>query len=566
MNFPPRIDQHLRVRPVHLASIMTVRALALTPVLVLVPMTLTANATSTTTDALDTRIEQALQKAGANRAELERFLHRYEECGDPQKREAARWLVANMEGHGFAKIELCDKDGKELGFSALNYQTLADAQMRLDELERSHSSADFRRVAFASDLEHATAQFLSTHLEEAFAAWRTLPWATSIRYEAFRDHILPYRGSNEPLELWRAPAAERLQSLLAELRNQSVVDVKVVGERVRSTVHPWVAFSDLYYVHPTDQGWAEMCSQRRGRCEDITNMISFGMRSVATMCASDYTPWWAASDNNHAWEVVLDERGQGRAGLAGKAAKVYRKTFAHQPCSLGAQIKAEEAVPRWLSGTHYIDVTSQYQATSDVRIAIELPKSNAPHDGAAHRFAYLAVFNGGSWRPIHWAKIEDGSALFTGMGREICYLPMLHVGSAHDGSGTSPPEGHDIPAGAPFVLDHDGVVHPLMAGGDTTVMLEATITKPDIQDPDTGVIRAKTQIKPDASYELFVWKGQGWSTVGRMEKRATDLETQPTTDRVWTALPSDGLYWLVEDGSRKLERTFTIDGGRQVFW
>ena len=109
------------------------------------------------------------------------------------------------------------------------------------------------------------------------------------------------------------------------------------------------------------------------------------------MCASDYTPWWAASDNNHAWEVVLDERGQGRAGLAGKAAKVYRKTFAYQPCSLGAQLNTNEAVPRWLSGTHYIDVTSQYQATSNVRVSIEVAASDTQSHPTPQRFAYLAV-------------------------------------------------------------------------------------------------------------------------------------------------------------------------------
>ncbi len=555
---PLRIGHHLRTCPIVLANIVTVLALA--------SITSTADATSTTRDAIDTRLEQALTKAGANRGELERFLRRYEDCGDPQKRDAARWLIANMDGHGFARIELCGQDGQELGFSALNFATLTDAQARLDELERSHAGADFRRVAFASDLEHATEQFLSTHLEESFATWRTLPWAKSIRYEAFRDHILPYRGSNEPLELWRAPAAHRLAELVAALRQDGVTDVKIAGERVRSTVHPWVAFSDLYYVHPTDQGWAEMCAQRRGRCEDITNMISFGMRSVATMCASDYTPWWAASDNNHAWEVVLDERGQGRAGLAGKAAKVYRKTFAYQPCSLGAQLNTDEVVPRWLSGTHYIDVTSQYQATSNVRVSIEVAASDTQSHPTPQRFAYLAVFNGGSWRPIHWAKIEDGSALFTGMGREICYLPMLHVGSRHDGSGTSTPEGHDIPAGPPFVLDHDGVMHVLRAGADPIATLEATITKPDIQDPDTGALRAKTQVKPDASYELFMWKNNGWVTVGRIERRSVAAENERTDGRTWTALPSDGLFWLVEDGSRKLERIFTIESGRQVFW
>lgn len=498
-------------------------------------------------DDIDRRVKNALDLAGKNRVEINRFLEQYSNSGDAQKNDAARWLVANMDGHGFARIELCDKDKKELGFDALTFATLGEAQARLDEIGKLHPDADFRKISFQADLEHASSEFLTAHLEGAFDAWRSLPWAKSISYEAFREHILPYRGSNEPLDLWRAPATKKLETLVKELRASGETDVRVVGERVRGTVHPWVAFSDLYYVHPTDQSYTEMIEDKRGRCEDITNMVSFGMRSVATMCASDYTPWWAASDNNHAWEVVLDAQGEGRAGLAGRAAKVYRKTFAHQAESLAAITQSHEVVPRWLSGSHYIDVTAQYQPTSDV--TVEIVAKSELLDG--QRFAYLAVFNGGAWRPIHWGHVTNSAtggkaATFQAMGRNICYLPMLHI------------KGEDIPAGVPFILDLDGVVHPLAATASADASLVASTTKPDIQDPDTGHIKARTLVKPDAAYELFVWKDGGWKSSGRRERGE---ET-----RAFELLAPDGLYWLVEDSSRKLERIFTVESGGQVFW
>jgi len=488
-------------------------------------------------DSYSDAISANLAKAGSNRGEIERFLARYDGSADPQKRDAARWLVANMDGHGYTVTGLATADGKPLPFDALDHKTLADAKKAYGAIEREHPGCDFRRMRFDSDLEHASADFLSTHLDQAFDAWRTMPWAKSIKYEVFREFILPYRGSNEPLSLWRAPAFERL--VMQRLENARQDDVRKVGERIRETVHPWVGFSDLFYLHPTDQSYEEMTARKQGRCEDITNMISFGMRSVATLCASDYTPWWAASDNNHAWEVVLDSDGQGRAGLAGRAAKVYRKTFAHQPDSLAAVKRDDEAVPKWLSGSHYIDVTAQYQHTSDVTVQL----ADVP---AGARFAYIAVFNGGAWRPIHWGRIDHGRATFTAMGRNICYLPMLHVA------------GRDEPAGPPFVLDVDGVMHPLGATGPAHASLEAMITKPDITDPDTGAVRARTMVKAGSSYELFVWRGSGWSTVGRIEGAADG--------RTFGSLPADGLYWLVEDGSERLERIFTVDTGSQVFW
>jgi hypothetical protein len=37
-------------------------------------------------------------------------------------------------------------------------------------------------------------------------------------------------------------------------------------------------------------------------------------------------------------------------------------------------------------------------------------------------------------------------------------------------------------------------------------------------------------------------------------------------ERIFERLPDDAIYWLVEDGSERLERIFTIEAGRQVFW
>jgi hypothetical protein len=488
-------------------------------------------------DGLDARIADALKKAGANRAEIEKFLARYDAGTDAEKRSAARWLVANMDGHGYAELALVDAKGERIAFEALDHPNLAKAKEALDALERAHPGAEFTKVRFDGDLQFASAEFLSTHLDEAFDAWRTLPWAKSIKFEVFRDFILPYRGSNEPLGLWRAPARARLAALSAANSGES--DVRAFGEKVRAEVHPWVGFSDLFYLHPTDQGYDEMCARRLGRCEDITNMISFGMRSVATLCASDYTPWWADRDNNHAWEVVLDSEGRGRAGLSNRCAKVYRKTFAIQPCSLAMQKRDDEKVPRWLSSSHYIDVTDQYLPVTDAAVDLTAAPKGA-------RFAYLAVFNGGQWRPIQWARIDGARAVFPKMGRDICYLPMLHA------------EGRDLPAGTPFILDRDGRTRPLAGSSMHRDSLMVTSTRPAMPDADTRSTIPSTVVKADAGYELFRWSEGGWKSLGRIEAGMQDHRFEN--------LPDDALYWLVEDNSEKLERIFTIEDGRQVFW
>ena len=56
---------------------------------------------------------------------------------------------------------------------------------------------------------------------------------------------------------------------------------------------------------------------------------------------------------------------------------------------------------------------------------------------------------------------------------------------------------------------------------------------------------------------MFIWEDE-WSSLGKQQAG----EAPVTFDWV----PSDGLYWLVEEGSRKLERIFTIEAGEQVWW
>ncbi|MBN2446682.1 MAG: hypothetical protein JXO22_08150, partial [Phycisphaerae bacterium] len=253
---------------------------------------------------------------------------------------------------------------------------------------------------------------------------------------------------------------------------------------------------------------------------------------------SDYTPWWADRDNNHAWQVVLDENGNGHAGLSNRAAKVYRKTYSIQRDSLGFIKHDDEQVPRWLSGTNYVDVTAQYRETSDVTIELG-------DDRPAGRFAYVCVFNGGEWRPIHWGEIARDRVTFTNLGRDIAYLPAYYV------------DEEVVPAAPPFILARDGEVLPLIPDGASPLTIELRGTVPETPDADTRVSRPAIDVKLGQAYELFVWE-DGWRSLGKLVAIEQSV--------FFEIVPGGGLYWLVEDGSRRLERIFTIDGNKQSFW
>jgi hypothetical protein len=471
-------------------------------------------------------VEAALAKAKANRPEIERLLAHY--AGDAEKLAAARFLVENMEGHGHVVFGLYDGDGNEVPFDALAFGSFKEAEVAYDALEKEKGTLEFRRKTFTPDLEVIRARFLVENIDAAFEAWRGHPWAKEIPFDVFCETILPYRGSEEPLVPWRRECRKRLEELHADL---AATDPAEAGRAVLAAAGKWVRFDEIYYLHPTDQGYDEMCRTGLGRCEDISNMLAYAARASAVLCATDYTPAWADRDNNHAWEVLLDAQGRGKAPLAHRAAKIYRKTFAIQRGSLGA-IRGDEPAPRWLAGTHFRDVTREYLATTDVTITPARPEGR--------RFLYLCVFNGGEWVAIHWAERAALDAwTFPAMGRGIAYLPAWY-------------DGRDLlPAAPPLLLLEDGTTRALPGAGAKATLL-ATATGPRKTSPDTRVTTPVSHLVKGRTYDLFRWDA-GWRKEGEGVAGEGPLR--------FDALPADRLYWLVEKGSKKLERIFTIEEG-----
>jgi hypothetical protein len=101
-------------------------------------------------------------------------------------------------------------------------------------------------------------------------------------------------------------------------------------------------------------------------------------------------------------------------------------------------------------------------------------------------------------------------------------------------------------------------MRPLAGASMQRGSLLATSTRPATPDADTRATIPGTVVKAGAAYELFRWQDGGWKGLGRIESGMQD--------RLFEDLPDDALYWLVEDGSERLERIFTIEDGRQVFW
>jgi hypothetical protein len=492
-------------------------------------------------------VNKALKDAGDNRAELEKVLTHYSAMGDTLMLQSAYYLIGNMEGHCYATYVLHDSSGAEVEFDVTDYADYNELVSAADSIEDARGELDFDKDTLIYDAQIITADFLIDNIDYAFKAWREKPWAKGMSFENFCEYVLPYRGSNEPLENWRESFWDKYARIDTAMSDPA--EPIEAAALVNQDIITWFGFDPRYYYHPTDQGLSEMMASGLGRCEDMTNLTIFAMRSVGLAVTSDYTPHWANSGNNHAWNSILTAEGKvipfmgaesdpGSYKLHNKAAKVYRKTFGKKKQNLIFQDRKQEKVPGWLAGKSYVDVTPDYVDVCDVTITFdkEIPDSVD--------IAYLCVFNSGEWRAIHWGRIEKNTALFTNMGAGIAYIPALYMNE------------EIAPWGAPFVLGKDCSIQYYQPDSTSKESISLVSTTRRKQAESTDGI-AKSYLKSGQEYELFYWQDE-WRSSGKLTASDKPL--------IFGDVPSGAMYWLVEDDSDKEERIFNIEDGKQVWW
>ncbi len=493
-----------------------------------------------------TDLESALQKAGENRTQLEQVLKHYSAPADSLKLRAARFLIENMPGHGYATYVLQDSAGKPVPFNVLDYSNYKKMVAAWDTIETKRGALDYKKGSFLEDIQIVSAEFLISNIDLAFIAWKEKPWAGHLNFDQFCAYILPYRGSNEPLETSRSFFMEKYKNLEKRMKNPAdpIEAARLINEDIKS----WFVFDSRFYRHPTDQGVSEMLKTGMGRCEDMANLAIYAMRANGLAVTSDYTPHWADTGNNHAWNAVLDSSGKAvpfmgalfdplAYKITNRVAKVYRKTYGKQKNNLIFKVKNRKAVPGWLAGKYYADVTPEYTDAVDVTVHIN------PTVADSLRYVYLCVFNDGEWKAMHWAGITADSAVFKKMGKNIAYLPMFYI------------NGKLQPAGPPFILRKDGSVSVLDASGKAQAIRLISTTKRTTVEATDSI--EKSFLKPGKMYELFYWKSD-WQSLGKLKAGSGPL--------IFADGPAQALFWLVQENSKKQERIFILKNGKQVWF
>ncbi len=493
-------------------------------------------------------VKNILELSGDNRAELEKVIQHFKDDGDVFKELSAYFLIGNMKDHGYAVYKLVDSVGNDVDFNVLDYEDYEALLDGWDEIEDNRGAIHFEIDTMIKDYHAISAEYLISNINQAVDAWSNNPWAKHLSFDQFCEYVLPYRSSNEPIEDWRSYFIKELEWVKDSLQDPS--DPIEAACLVNDYIKSWFRFDPRYYEHPTDQGLAEILDVKMGRCEDMTNLAIYAMRALAIPVMSDFTPYWANTGNNHAWNAILSnndsiiifmggEANPGEYQLGHKLAKVYRKTFAIQEKSLAEKLNEWEKAPPYLNRNSIYDVTNEYGKIEYLKIELTqgLPDST--------NFSYICVFNSGKWKAIDYTRPYGTKAHYNKLGLGIAYLPAFYY------------DKEIIPAADAFILTDEGKIVHKTPDGNKRISMKLYSTTKRVTKETTDFIE-EAAFNPGKEYILYYWNYK-WVEAGK--KIAGDGPL------VFDNIPANAIYWLVEKGSREEERIFTIDDdGMQVWW
>ncbi len=405
----------------------------------------------------ETALEQALRLAGDNRQELEYVLDHYaRHPGDSLKWRAACFLIENMPGHATGYSYTTERCRQMNSYPFFTRKTL-DICLGVYEQE------DLEKI---EDITTIKADFLIQHIDSAYAQFQRYPWTRDLPFDMFLDYILPYRLEYEQLDLWRDSFHITSNSIKNYLRRE---------ERKYEVFASILKFQEPA-GYPGYMHYSELVGQNLHMdCRYMFLAEVFHARALGLPCALDFIPYYPNRNGYHYWRKLLSGFRKNTTiygAPASKAAKVYRRTYAH---NFSLRPGHGEYVPSFFCDPFNRDVTDEYFQTETIRVRAEW---NMP---ARLRYGYLCVFNNLNWCPIARGEHNGEDVVFDNMGKDILYLPTFFVGEEM------------CAMNWPFVLRQNGLMEQLVPDTLHTIDLRLYRKYPytartDFSDSFQGVI------------------------------------------------------------------------------
>lgn len=399
-----------------------------------------------------TGVQKVLQDSKVNRNELEDVINHYKKLGNKEKLKAAYYLIGNMDGKYYLGGEIVTAyDSLFRYIDSLRQHKIrfpnnsSLINEKWDALVDLYGAPSSRIAEKKKDNESLSAQYLISHIDQAFMIRHQLPWVQQLTFDEFCRYILPYRIGTERPELWNINIFEEYKELRSEIEGRSRLEaVQYLHKHLKKRV----TSNRVFDRYPFDIPESMMRLGRRGICKHLVDYTAMVMRANGLPVDIDYVPLWGNRNGGHFWNVLLQEDGSrfpfdAPGGLPfGEflrpdytVAKVYRRTFAN----LSGDGFADD-IPPYLRNVNRIDVTKEYTQTFDIEVPITLPAD------LKKQHAVICTFNNREWQGQDYGSIRGNHATFKNMGASVAYLIMYYD--------------NDVlyPASDPFILKEDGAI------------------------------------------------------------------------------------------------------------
>lgn len=191
-------------------------------------------------------ISSALDKAGANRAQIERALG----AVAASEREGMEFLMANMP---------------------------------------------------TRDLQTLSAEFLLNHVAQTYRAFEATPWKNQIPSEIFLNDVLPYASLNEKREDSRALLIDKIKPIVAGAQTPGEAAL-----RLNKELFPAVGVKYSTERQRPDQCVSMSLQSGLASCSGLSILLVNACRAAGVPARVVGTPLWSDGRGNHTWVEVWD--------------------------------------------------------------------------------------------------------------------------------------------------------------------------------------------------------------------------------------------------------------------
>lgn len=519
-----------------------------------------------------------IKTAGENGIELSKVIDHYSKNSDDNsKLQAATFLLEGLPGlinydsNYLIKFDTVLKRSHEVvqkleatGLSwkdRLKYQYYDSMTRTVKHWEKNNNI--YSPGNYKQDLENITANYLIQNIELAFYARENYPWTRNLSFTDFCEFVLPHSFEPGSLNNWRSKLHNRYTPLLKMHLQQSEEEntKPLINDILNSMGQLYFTTSLNPYINYLD--FDRTLAAKATTCLAKAKANIQALRSIGIPTTIDFYqfPSNQSSAMGHEWNVIVNgdstlsfdpfwrsvdsvyTNGSGekhshnnkyRTLKVIRVSKIFRQHYSIQEASKELFINCKGDVPEYFKNLKMSDVSKIYLDVADVSIKVD-PKL---------KYVYICNFAiQHEWKPVYWAKVEDGIATFKDMGKDIAYMVMAYE------------NGTLRQLSEPFILTQEGQIKWTGISKTKTTLVLNELRFNHAEDNDTSTSLGKFD---DKNFQLYYWANNRWTYVGTKQFVSHSL--------TFNNVPEGKIYLLKNPDAEGRERIFTYENGKQIWW